>query len=792
MKTRIITIAVALLMAGTGLHAQDALYSNEFPIGDITLLDGPFKHARDLNIEVLLEYDVDRLLAPFRHEAGLPKKAEYFPNWEGLDGHVGGHYLSAMAMNYAATGNQECLRRMKYMLDELEECQKASYTNCAGWGEGYIGGVPNSANIWSNLKKGDFRLFSSAWVPFYNVHKMFAGLRDAWLYCGDEKAKKLFLGVCDWTLSVTADLNAEQMEQVLRSEHGGMNEILADAYAITGDRKYLEASERFCHKAIMTPLSQDRDQLDNLHANTQVPKAVGFTRVGELNGKSEFVEAGRFFWQTVTSNRSLAFGGNSRREHFPGPSAYIDFITDDEGPETCNTYNMLKLTEALFRIEPKAEYADYYERAMFNHILSTQHPEHGGYVYFTSVRPRHYRVYSAPNEGMWCCVGSGMENHSKYSQFIYTHVGDRLDVNLFVASELKWKEKGITIRQETSFPEQESTKLRIVSGKGKFTLNLRCPGWCDGMEVSVNGKKVEINATPSSYVAIDRKWKKGDVVEVALPMHNSVEKLPNVGNYIAFMHGPIVLGMKTGTEDLKGLIADDGRWAHIASGESLPIDKAPILVLNSGNDFASALKPIPGKPLHFKLDLQMENAIDAELEPFAGIHDSRYMVYWLGLTQDTYKTYVDSLAAIEAERVELDRRSIDKVAPGEQQPEVDHAMIQERSSTGVTNDIFYRDASRSGSFSYLFQTNGETELNLYLKYWGVDEFGTRQFDILIDDELMLQVDNTGRWKTGKFFGVEYAIPASMLEGKKEIRIKFKPSSMGAQIGGLYDIRLLRK
>ncbi|MBR5072545.1 MAG: glycoside hydrolase family 127 protein, partial [Bacteroidales bacterium] len=574
---KILLAAGLLLAANLGLCAQDRLYRNEFPIGDVTLLDGPFKHARDLNLEVLLQYDVDRLLAPFRAEAGLPKKAEYYPNWAGLDGHIAGHYLTAMAMNWEMTGNQECKRRMDYMIDELAEVAAANTRDNASWGAGYIGGIPNSASLWSSFMKGEFRQYSSAWAPFYNIHKMFAGLRDAWLYCGNEKAKQLFLGFCDWAILVTKDLSDDQMEQMLRNEHGGMNEVLADAYAITGDAKYLTVAKRFSHKQIMEPLTRDEDRLDNLHANTQVPKAIGFVRIGELSDSPDYAEAGRFFWQTVSQNRSLAFGGNSRREHFPSAEACIDFVNDDDGPETCNSYNMLKLTEDLFRVSPNAYYADFYERTMFNHILSTQHPEHGGYVYFTSARPRHYRVYSVPNEAMWCCVGSGMENQSRYGQFIYTHDGNDLYVNLFVASELNWKGKGIVIRQDTEYPSQEGTKLTIVSGKGKFKIYVRCPGWMKPgtMTVSVNGKSLQVDAAPSSYFAIERKWKKGDVVEVGLPMTNRVEHMPNVPDYIAIMHGPILLGMRTGTEDLAGLLADDGRWSQYAAGTKLPIDQAP-------------------------------------------------------------------------------------------------------------------------------------------------------------------------------------------------------------------------
>ena len=461
-----LVILTALLFVGTITRAQDKLYADEFPLGDVTLLDGPLKKARDLNIKTLLQYDCDRLLAPYRKEAGLTPKAKAYPNWDGLDGHVGGHYLTAMAMN-AATGNEECRKRMLYMISELQECADANVKNHPDWGKGYVGGMPNSERIWSTFKKGEFRTYFGSWAPFYNIHKMYAGLRDAWLYCGNEQAKTLFLGFCDWAIDLTAGLSDAQMENMLGNEHGGMNEVLVDAYAITKDKKYLDVAKRFSHRRLLTPMSQRQDNLDNMHANTQVPKVVGFERISELSSNETYHQAADFFWDIVTGERSLAFGGNSRREHFPSKEACTDFINDIDGPETCNTNNMLKLTEDLHRRNPEARYADYYELATFNHILSSQHPEHGGYVYFTPARPRHYRNYSAPNEAMWCCVGTGMENHSKYGQFIYTHVDDALYVNLFVASELNWKEKGLTLRQETGFPykqaESPSYKERVSS-----------------------------------------------------------------------------------------------------------------------------------------------------------------------------------------------------------------------------------------------------------------------------------------------------------------------------------------
>lgn len=791
-KLRFFLLGYILLTLGsTKTKAQDKLYKNEFPISDVKLLDGPFKHARDLNIEVLLKYDVDRLLAPYRKESGLPEKAKTYPNWDGLDGHVAGHYLSAMSMNYAATGNKECGYRMEYILSELQLCLEANAINNPEWGVNYIGGFPNSNDLWSTFKKGDFRIYNSAWAPFYNLHKMYAGLRDSWLYCGNEQAKTLFLKFCDWGIDITSKLTDEQMQSILNMEYGGMNEIFADAYEISGDKKYLIAAKRFSQNTFLEPLSQGIDNLDNKHANTQIPKFIGFTRIAELSGDTIYGNAGLFSWETITRNRSLAFGGNSRREHFPSVTSCSDYTNDVDGPESCNSYNMLKLTEDLFRMRPSAEYADYYERTIFNHILSTQHPEHGGYVYFTSARPRHYRIYSAPNEAMWCCVGTGMENHGKYNQFIYTHSGDSLFVNLFIASELNWKKKDISIRQETNFPYEEKTKIIVNKGSSSFKLMLRYPKWVNkgALKVSVNGKAISYSTNPSSYICIDRKWKKGDIIEMELPMRNTIEHLPNVSSYIAFMHGPILLGAKTGTEDLRGLIAGDGRFGQYPGGKLLPVDQAPILVEDNIENIGSKLVPIEGEPLHFKLNAKMVNPIDVKLEPFANIHDARYMMYWLALTNNGYQSYMDSLSSIEKEKIRVEKLTIDFVAPGEQQPETDHAMLQENSKAGNANQNFFREANSGGYFSYEMKTNAEIGLSLIVRYWGA-EWGGRKFDIYIDNEKLLTEDNTRRWNQSKFHDIRYNIPNSMLDGKNNIRVKFQ-SIPENTAGGIYFIRLVR-
>ena len=786
-----ISFTMMMLLTAGSIQAQDRLYCDEFPLGDVTLLDGPLKKARDLNIKTLLQYDCDRLLAPYLKEAGLTPKAKSYPNWDGLDGHVGGHYLTAMAIN-AATGDKACRERMEYFISELQACADANAKNHPEWGKGYVGGVPGSDRIWSNYKKGDFGAYSGAWVPYYNIHKMYAGLRDAWVYCGNEQAKQLFLGFCDWAIDLTAGLSDAQVERTLHTEHGGMNEVLADAYAITGDKKYLDAAKRFSHHRLLVPLSQRQDCLDNMHANTQVPKVVGFERIAELSGDETYHNASIYFWDIVTGERSLAFGGNSRREHFPSKEACMDFINDIDGPETCNTNNMLKLTEELHRRNPEARFADYYELATFNHILSSQHPEHGGYVYFTPARPRHYRNYSAPNEAMWCCVGTGMENHGKFGQFIYTHVGDALYVNLFVASELNWREKGLTLRQETAFPYAETSRITITSGKGEFPLQVRYPGWVkpSSFEVKVNGQPVQIITGPSSYVTINRKWKKGDIIDITFPMHNSIKYLPNEPQYIAMMHGPIMLAAKTGTEDLAHLIADDSRFGQYASGKKLPINEAPILVNNNLEDIANQLQPIAGKPLHFTLSTKMENAIHSEIQPFFEIHDARYMMYWLALSEENYKGYLDDLAKKEQERQALEARTVDKVQPGEQQPEADHFMETDRSQVGNTNDVFFRDASDSHYFSYLMQTGGQTDLSLRLKYWGVGEWKSHEFDIFVDDVLVKEVNNTGKYRISEFKYETYPVPAELLKDKKQVRVKFvaKPRK---QIGEIYEVRLVK-
>ena len=488
-------------------------------------------------------------------------------------------------------------------------------------------------------------------------------------------------------------------------------------------------------------------------------------------------------------------GGNSRREHFAASDDCKSYVEDREGPESCNTNNMLKLTEGLFRMSPEARYADFYERAMYNHILSTQHPRHGGYVYFTSARPAHYRVYSAPNSAMWCCVGTGMENHGKYGEFIYSHEGDNLYVNLFVASRLDWKEKGITLTQETAFPDQEASRLTLHMKKAvKARLLIRHPWWSKAGEMKVvcNGKEYAAGSQPSSYIAIERKWKNGDVIEITMPMKVTMEELPNVPEYIAIMRGPILMGARMGTEHLDGLVADNSRWGHIAHGPLVSVFDTP-LIIGSKQEIQERLegmKPVEGKPLCYTVPgLFTDKYRDLQLEPFFRIHDCRYMMYWLSMSPSEYADVQKAMHEAEQRKLLLDRRTVDAVATAEQQPEVDHQLKYENSQTGYFEGESWRDARNGGYFQYNLLTNGEKDLSLMVRYWG-NETKDRSFNILIDGELLAEENLVGKWKKAELVNVEYPIPADMLEGKQSVTVTFR-SKPGNIAGGVFHVRIVR-
>ena len=634
MKLRVFAGLLLLLCA-------DAIALEYFPLRHVRLLDGPFLEAQDRDIEYMLAMEPDRLLAPYLEEAGLESRADKYGNWEstGLDGHMGGHYLSALSLAYAATGRQDLRDRLQYMLDELQRAQKKN-------GNGYLGGVPRGDVLWRQIAGGDIHAqafdLNGAWVPWYNLHKTFAGLRDAWYFTGSAQARTMLVALADWAESLVAGLSDEQVQNMLRTEHGGMNEVLADVAAITGDMRYLALARRFSDRGLLHPLLAREDRLDGLHANTQIPKVIGFERVADLANDADWHRAAEFFWKTVVEERSVAIGGNSIREHFNNKEDFGPLMREVEGPETCNTYNMLRLTRLLHRYRPSLEYVAYYERAIYNHILSSQDPATGGLVYFTPLRPAHYRKYSRVDQGMWCCVGSGIENHVKYGEFIYAHDGDALLVNLFIPSRVSWPEKGITVRQENRFPDESETRI-VFEDDANIVLKLRYPTWAapGRLRVTINGEPENVTASPGSYIALDRNWNKGDTVRVEFPMALNLERLPDDSDYFAILFGPVVLAARSTPFENETIdfLADGSRFGHVPSGPVCPQEQIPVFVA-AIRDFASRIERVSGDELRFRVvdSYGTEALAGMELIPFFRLHRSRYMIYWPFSTPEKVKS----------------------------------------------------------------------------------------------------------------------------------------------------------
>ena len=698
------TLLFAAISMTTAL-AQTTPKVEYFGISDVRLTRSAFKHAEDMDIQYLLALNPDRLLAPYLKGAGLPPKADNYTNWEntGLDGHIGGHYLSALSFMYAATGNEEIGRRLDYVLSELKRCQDTA-------GDGYLCGVPDGRKMWKEIEQGNVRAatfgLNDRWVPLYNIHKIYAGLRDAYLVAHREEAKDMLVKLTDWMERTTANLTDAQMQDMLRSEHGGLNETFADVAAITGDKRYLTLAHRFSHDIILNPLLKQEDKLTGIHANTQIPKVIGFKRIADIEKNDDWSKAADFFWHTVVNNRSITIGGNSVYEHFHPADNFEPMRTSEQGPETCNTYNMLRLTKMLYATSADAKYMDYYERALFNHILSTQDPVQGGFVYFTPMRSGHYRVYSQPQTSFWCCVGSGLENHARYGEMIYAHKGnDQLYVNLFIPSTLEWGD--INIEQSTSFPDEEGTSVIVTSKKGKnkkFTLNIRVPEWVNEGELSltINGKAEKVNIA-DGYVKVNRSWKDGDKLHISMPMHLRAIDMPDNSHNYSFLYGPIVLASRMGTQRQDGMFADDSRGGHIAQGPRLPLQNMPVVV-GSTEDILSHITKTDGKMEFTLKGVSPENYEGMKLEPFYRIHESRYMVYWPVLSASEVAKRQEEVARQESIAQALEARTADKVTCGEQQPESDHFVKMEWSGTGNDGGVQWRETRQW--FSYRMKTNG--------------------------------------------------------------------------------------
>ena len=600
-----------------------------FDLGQVKLLPSPFERAMKVNQKYLLDLDADRMLWPYHERAGLPTKGERYGGWELKDivGQTTGHYMSALSLMYASSGDKRFKERVDYIVSEIAKAQQKH-------GDGYTG--PVRTEVWKNIFSGDLKAHKwgvgGGYVPWYVIHKTFAGLIDAYIQTDNKQALEVVIKLADWAKKGTDNLDEAQFQDMLRAEHGGMSESLAHLYAITGNKDYLTLAQRFDHKEILDPLAKKEDKLAGYHVNTQLPKILSAARLYELTGDKRYAAAVNFLWDRVINTRSMAPGGVDLREHFyeaGSESAHLAWNSS----ETCSVYNMLKLTRSVFSWNPSAATMDYYERALYNQILGSQDPDSGGMTYFYNLKPGHFKIYSTPFDAMWCCVGSGIENHSKYADTIYSHNDDTLWVNLFIPSLLDWQEKDVRVRMETKFPADETITLTINTKKSQeLDLKVRVPYWAtQGAEVTINGEKQNVKSTPESYLTLSREWKDGDKIAVRLPMSLHLRPARDKKNLTTIMYGPVVLAGELGT---KGMPSDVSPSQAAHSGEMDP--PVPVLLIDADNDLSSWVKRVPGETLRFKT-VGVGKPNDVTLIPLADLHHQRYTVYWETMAPGDWK-----------------------------------------------------------------------------------------------------------------------------------------------------------
>ncbi|MBN1417226.1 MAG: glycoside hydrolase family 127 protein [Planctomycetes bacterium] len=733
-----------------------------FDLRDVRLLDGPFEHAMELDRDYLLRLDVDRLLHTFRLNAGLPSTAKPYGGWEAPDcevrGHFTGHYMTACALMYASTGDARLKERGDRVVAGLAECQ-------AKIGTGYLSAYPESF-----IDRVEAR--QRVWAPYYTLHKIYAGLQDMYVHCGNAQALEAARKFADWAKARNDRLSDGAMQAMLGNEHGGMNETLANLYALTAEKDYLGLSLRFNHQAVIGPASRREDRLTGLHANTQVPKFIGTARQYELTGDDSLRTASAFFWDVVVNERSYVIGGHSDGEAF-SPKERLSEAFGPNTTETCNTYNMLKLTRLLYCQTARPEYADYYERALYNHILSSQNPETGMMCYYVPLRSGSRKTFNTPEDSFWCCTGTGIENHAKYGDSIYFHDGDEtLYVNLFIASELAWRAKGVKVRQETRYPDEESTRILLTCERPiELAIAIRHPYWATaGFHVTVNGEKAAVEIAPGSYATLRRTWASGDAIEVRMPMTLRTEGFRDNPRRLAFLYGPIVL------------------CAAVREGEPIPI------ILREDGDARACLKPVPGEtptfrgsPACFRIPGR-EEGVSPTFTPFYKMYRDPYVVYWDVYTAGQWKAKEDEARAERERLAALDARTVDVYRPGDREDEKAKELTGENTGAGEFGGRGWRHATEGGWFSFRMKVAGGP-LELACTYWGSDG-GERIFDILVDGT-KIATQRLQMNRPGVFYDEVYRIPEELTKGKETVTVRLQ-AQPGKWAGGIFGARMLRR
>jgi len=784
------------------------------PLGSVRLTGGPLKAAQEADAAYLLTLEPDRMLAYYRIQAGLTPKAEGYGGWDGggrnLTGHIAGHHLSAVSLMYRATGDARFKERADYLVRELKVVQDKH-------GDGYLGALEKGREAFAAVSKGEIRSggfdLNGLWSPWYTLHKTYAGLRDAYRHTGNRTALDVETKYAAWAERVLAPLDEAQMQKMLNTEHGGMNEVFADLYADTGDERWLKLSRRFEHHAIVDPLKRHQDILAGKHGNCNIPKLIGSAaRYGYEGDPADFAAAA-FFWDRVVQHHSYATGGHGLAEYW-GPPDVIAPRVDGRACESCNEYNMLKLTRRLFSFRPDAFYGDYHERALFNHVLASIDPTTRETSYMVPVGRGVQQEYQDMQRSFTCCVGTGMENHALHGDGIYYESDDTVWVNVFAPSTARLALGGLAIAQETSFPDGDSAALTLtLPAPKKFTLAVRRPSWAgDGFSVKVNGEVVPqppvaalrlgngggrdtLEADhgvpqPSTFVELTRTWKSGDRVELALPKAVRLESTPDDAKVAAIMWGPLVLAGDHGPRR-------EGRGRTEDGAATIPPNPPPVPVLvAAGRPVADWVVPTGDRPGDFRarqvarLPNDPAPAGDVALTPFHRTRQRRYSVYFDVLTADDYATRERAIAA-ERERVRrLEAATVGFVQPGEMQPERDFNYQSEPAERPVGRNNDRANRAGQGWFSFDLPVDPAAETAVVVTY--ANERGLPpvqgRFQVLVDGTPV------GRFAPNaaepEFFDVTYPVPADLVRGKRKVTVRFQADA-GGRVVPVYGVRTVR-
>jgi uncharacterized protein len=757
------------------------------PTSDVRVTGGPLKRAQDLNGAYLLDLQPDRMMAFLRKSAGLEPKAEGYGGWDGpgrqLTGHIAGHYLSGVSLMWAATGDSRFKERADYLVRELKAVQDAH-------GDGYIGAQADRDGVagkvrFEELTKGIIRSggfdLNGLWSPWYVEHKIFAGLRDAHRHAGNRTALDVEIKLAAWSEGILSKLDADQTQRMLATEFGGMNEVLADLYADTGDKRWLALSDRFQHHAVIDPLARREDILAGKHGNTQVPKLLGSLVRYVYTGSATDGTAAKFFWDQVALHHSFATGGHGRNEYFGPPDKLNDMIEGRTG-ETCNVYNMIKMARSLFALEPDMRYADFHERALFNHILGSIDPNDGATCYMVPVGQGVSREYQNMSQSFTCCVGSGMESHALHGDGLYYESGDRLWVNVYAPSTATWRVAGVSLTMSTAFPDGEAASLAFtVKAPRAFTLALRRPYWAgDGFSVKVNGAAVQKLPPSGTYIELKRTWRTGDTVDLVLPKALHLEPLADNAGRAAVMWGPLVLAGDLGPVQRRG-----GRGE--AGAAPMPAPTIPVFVTPE-RAAAQWLKPVEGAPGRFRSD-GVGRDRDVEFVPFYSLHRRTYGAYWDIFAPEAWQQREAAVRAAEAKQRQLEAATVAFVQPGQMQTERDFNQ-QGGSSTPVQLQGRYGRRATDW-FSFEVPVDAAHSLVLIVTC-NRDERANRAFEVQVDGVRIGEqaIPRRSPQEREGFFDVEYPIPAELVKGKPRVTVRFQGMS-GSEVAAVYGIRVVR-